>query len=331
MVLIAKALTWVNQHTMFLLEATAALGFFIALISILVGITSVAEKGTKLALKKAKKSITARAARPPSSLYRALKIRQGRSVESIGKAMKKIRWLIPPAVTGNVFFVVSTVFASFFLFVFCVNYLQNLLAGIISVLACILTFSQAFSLSTKRSVKAEEYTKQLPSSIRILGAVLSDTENFNKAIESAAERSPYPVKNLFEKVYEKINDGESPAEALRIIPMTLKTSHSEILANVLSEAYKHGTAALPMFITLADQIDNNHKLELKNKSFLIPARITRLIMHVFIIIMVAITTFIVPDAHKYIVDPMGKMLVTLYFVTVVVSVVADKMFGMVDG
>jgi Flp pilus assembly protein TadB len=245
--------------------------------------------------------------------------------------MKRIRWLIPPVVTGNALFVVSTAIASFWLFAFCANYLRNPMAGIISVFACILTFSQAFSLSAKKSAQSEEYTKQLPAALRIFGAVLSDTASFFQALESAAERSPMPVKKILAKVHEKINDGESPVDALQIIPRILKTSHSEILANVMTEAYRHGTAALPMFITLADQIDNNHRLELKNKSFLVPARISRLIMHVFIVVLVAMTTIMVPDAHKYVIDPVGKMLITLYFISVILSVVADKMFGMVDG
>jgi len=319
------------QNSLLFMELLMFIGIFTAVVSIVTALNRVLENKTKLVLKKARSSLKARALRPPSSLYRALKIQQGRSFEFTGKVLEKVRWFVPQSVTGNIVFVIVTIITSLWLFGFCTNYLRNPLAGIISIAACVLTFSRAFSVSVNKSMKTEEYSKQLPSSIRIFGTVLSDTGNFTAALESTSERSPEPVKTLFLRVHEKINSGETPEDALKIIPKTLKTSHSEMLANVLVEACKHGTAALPMFVTLADQIDNNYKLELKNKSFLIPARLTSIVMHIFIVILIAMTTIMVTDAKNYITDPIGKMLVTFYFVTVVISVIADKMFGVVEG
>lgn len=276
---------------------------------------------------KLSRKITAIRSRPPAHIQRALGMQQEKKkVIDLEKIIQRLKWLIPEHLLRSTMFIVSAVFISLIGFSACITYLQNFGAGVMCVIAVILLFAQIFTQSTTKDKEAIK--NQLPSVARIFGSVMEDTGNYRLAVDAVAERSPEPSKSLFRKVAQMLDHGIEPEKAFEEIPKAAGSGYPMVLKDLMLDAYRYGTTVLPRFTRLASQVDTMQELHNENSPDVVQARITSILLHIGIIVMAFLTIHLMPDAKKYLVeDQIGKVLVTLSFVSVVVGVIADRLWG----
>ncbi|WP_092485697.1 type II secretion system F family protein [Desulfoscipio geothermicus] len=272
-----------------------------------------------------KNKITAIRSRPPAQLQAALGLQSKKAID-LDIVTKKIKWLIPEHLLRNAIFIVLAIFTSLIGFSLCVTYLNNFGAGIVCIAAVILIFIQIFTYATTKDRR--EINNQLPAVARIFGSVMEDTGSFRLALDAVADRSPEPARSLFIKITQMLDHGIESDKAFEEIPKAAGTGYATLLKDLMLDAYKYGTIVLPRFTRLAGQIDTMQELQNENTPDVAASRFTAIILHIGIIIMAFLTVRIAPDAKKYLTDdPIGKIIVTAIFLSVVIGIIADRLWG----
>ncbi|MTI84374.1 MAG: hypothetical protein FH756_10815 [Firmicutes bacterium] len=276
---------------------------------------------------KLSKKIKAVQSRPPAHLKEALGIKEKKKqVIDFNVITKRIKWLIPEHLLRNMGFMVLAIFTSMIGFTLCISYLDNFGAGVVSVMAVILIFIQVFSSTTNK--EKNSINTQLPAVARVFGAVMEDTGSLRLALDAVAERSPEPSKNLFMKVTQMMDHGIEPEKAFSEIPKAAGSGYAVMLKDLMLDAWHHGSTVLPRFARLAGQIDSMQELKNENAPDVASSRLTSLILHIGIVVLALLTVRLMPDSKKYLIDdPIGKILVTLSFLSVVIGIIADRMWG----
>lgn len=264
---------------------------------------------------------------PPAHLKKALGIEeQNKQFLDLDSITKRLQWLIPEHLMRNMAFMVFAAVTSLVAFSLCITYLDNLGAGVVSVMAVILVFIQLFSTTNAKDKNA--INTQLPAVARIFGSVMEDTGSLRLALDAVADRSPEPSKSLFLKVTQMLDHGIEPERAFSEIPKAAGTGYAVMLRDLMLDAYHHGSTVLPRFTRLAGQIDAMQELRNENAPDVASSRLTSLILHIGIVVLALLTIKLMPDAKKYLIDdPIGKVLVTLSFLSVVVGIIADRLWG----
>jgi len=314
-----------HVFTYYLLVTVTALCIAIIAMALAYLLLKFLDDAIYLARSKLNKRIKALQSRPPRRLRKILGL-ESKNEFDFRKYINKLKWLIPEHLIGNAFFTAFSILTSIVVFSLCVSYLKNPGAGIVSVLTVVLTATQVFTHGkVKRQV---EINNQLPAVTRIFGSVLDDTGNFRLAMDAVAERSPEPSRGLFTKITQMLDHGVEPKAAFKEVIKATGAGYSIMFVNLLTDSYFHGTTVLPRFARLAGQIDTMQELQRENSPDVITTRISAIILHIGVIVLAFLTTILVPDAKKYLIDaPVGKTLVTLCFLSVVVAIIADRLWG----
>jgi len=263
--------------------------------------------------------------RPPSALKKALG-QQNRRM-NLEKYLSKLSLLIPPGLLRNTTYVVVASILSAAIFLFCIGYLNNFPAAVLGGIAVALIVSQ---ITTHASFKNRDVlNKQLPMVIRNFASMFEQTEgNFRVALDAIVERTADPARGVFYRVRKKLDSGIHLNEALAELEKRADTGHVVVLRRLLVEAEQQGISVQPKLLRLASQIDAMEDIGNENMPDVVSSRALSVLLHASIIVLTMLTTLFVPNAKEYIIyDPVGKTIITFCFMSVIISIISDRILN----
>lgn len=265
--------------------------------------------------------------RPPAHLRKTLGLEdKKKKTIDIDTLLKRLQWLVPEHLVRNTFFLLLAIVICFLSISACTIYLNNSGAGIVCGVALILIFTQIFTHTSKKTQR--EIQDQLPGIALTFGSIMEDTGNFRLALDAVAERSPEPSKSLFIKITQMLDHGIEPDIVFNEIPKAAGKGYPIMLKDLILDCNKYGTTVLPRFVRLANTIDTMQELRDENTPDVVTNRLTSIILHLGIIVLAFLAVTFVPDAKKYLIDDhIGQLLITLSFLSVIVAIITDRLWG----
>jgi len=179
----------------------------------------------------------------------------------------------------------------------------------------------------KRRIKIIE---QLGAAVRIFTSEYADTAQVPRALYQTAKRMPDPLGSILMKATRNISVGKSKDEVLDDLIKDLDFDYGKIFVYLLGLAWEDSSVK-PLFARLATRISSLQSLLQKNNSSLAYGRFMAMGINALILPMYILVRWKIPGAGEFmLVHPVGRLLVTLSFVSVLIGLVMDRVLSEVN-
>ncbi|MBO8160681.1 MAG: hypothetical protein H0Z24_03510 [Thermosipho sp. (in: Bacteria)] len=173
----------------------------------------------------------------------------------------------------------------------------------------------------KRRTKLIE---QLGTAVRVFAVEFRDTPQVGRALRRTAIRIPSPLGDVLDQACKELAAGKKKDEVLGRMMEELDFDYGRIFVQLLRMAWDDASVQ-PLFSRLATRIASLQSLIAKNNSSLAYGRVMAMIVNALIVPVYIVVQWKVPGAAEYMTThPVGKLLVTMSFLSVLVGLVLDR-------
>jgi len=230
-----------------------------------------------------------------------------------GLAMHAVRYIL---------FIIAGGFIGFLLGVVV---LKNVPAALIIAASAFLLPEQY--LASKITKKREKIINQLAPAVRIFYAEYNDTPQAERALLITGERVRAPLGPILYQTGRRLASNHNPDEAFAELAKKLDFYHGRMFAQLLRQAYDDSAVA-PLFSRLATKIASYQQLSKKNRSSLASEGVVARLLNVMVLPVFLFMQYIVPETTSFLVGhPVGRIIVTLCFASILVGIILDRMLS----
>lgn len=178
--------------------------------------------------------------------------------------------------------------------------------------------------------KRTKMIEQLGSAVRIFSAEFKDTPQVGRALKNTAKRVPPPLGDVLSNACREIAAGYKKDTVLANMMEELEFEYGRMFVQILRIAWDDASVQ-PLFSRLATRIATLQLLMQKNNSSLAYGRIMSMGVNALIIPVMLMVQWKVPGAHEFMtMHPVGRLLVSISFLSVLVGLILDRILSGVD-
>ncbi len=206
--------------------------------------------------------------------------------------------------------------------------LKNIPAAIIIAVSAFLLPEQ--HLAGKIAQKREKIISQLAPAVRIFYAEYNDTPQVERALLITGDRISAPLGPILYLSGRQLAVGRDPDEVFADLAKKLDFYHGRMFAQLLRQAYDDSAVA-PLFSRLATKIASYQQLSKKNRSNLAYQGIVARLLNVLVLPVFLAMQYIIPETASFLIEhPMGRIVVTICFASILVGIILDRMLSEVQ-
>jgi Flp pilus assembly protein TadB len=169
--------------------------------------------------------------------------------------------------------------------------------------------------------------EQLSSATRIFSAEFKETPQVLKALNNTSKRIPSPLKEVFEKAVTDLTVGKDKNEVFDEMMVKLDFDYGQLFVQLLRLAWEDASVQ-PLFSKLSTKIAELQSLLKKNQSSLAYGRIMGMGVNALIIPTFLAMAYFVPGSYEFMVhNPVGKIIVTMCFLSVLIGLILDRLLN----
>ena len=203
--------------------------------------------------------------------------------------------------------------------------LKNVPAAIIIAVSVFLLPEQY--LAGKIAQRREKIINQLAPAVRIFYAEYSDTPQVERALLITGERMSAPLGPILFRAGRQLAASHGPDVVFAELAKKLDFYHGRMFAQLLRQAYDDSAVA-PLFSRLATKIASYQNLSKKNRSNLAYQGVVARLLNVLVLPVFLAMQFIMPETASFLVGhPVGRIMVTICFASILVGILLDRMLS----
>jgi len=209
-----------------------------------------------------------------------------------------------------------------------ITMLENFLAAVLLGMAAFLV-PDLFLVGRMQAQNAR-MVEQLGAALRIFAAEFSDTPQVPRALARAAERIPPPLGGVLQRACRDLAAGKDRDEVLLAMMTALDFEYGRMFVQLLRIAWDDA-AVRPLFSRLAMRVSALQSLMQKNRAELAGGRIMGLAVNFLILPIYFLVRYTVPESGEFLLEhPLGRLLVSLSFMSVLVGLFLNRLLNEVD-
>lgn len=170
---------------------------------------------------------------------------------------------------------------------------------------------------------------QLPAAIQLFAIEYEMTRNIKESLNRAAQGSGEPLKGCIEQCVKDLGVGTIPSLAFERFAANLGCGYGRIWANMLLASTKDATM-IKVMPGLIKRLGGHRILKQKNLTELSSARKTGNLLNILILPGFVATQIGLPDSIAYYSSPTGRFTLVMVVLSVVASIVINRILGQVD-
>ena len=200
--------------------------------------------------------------------------------------------------------------------------LNNLGAGLMLAAAAFLVPDAILvSYMQRRRTKIIE---QLGAAVRVFTAEFNDTPQVTRALTHTAKRIPSPLGDVLTHTARQLAAGQSKDNVLGELMAELDFDYGRMFVQLLRLAWNDASVK-PLFSRLATRIASMQSLIQKNSASMTYSRMMAMGVNALIIPIFVVIQWKVPGAGEFMTaHPVGRLLVTASFVSVLLGLIMDR-------
>lgn len=201
--------------------------------------------------------------------------------------------------------------------------LKNIPAAVVIAISTFLLPEQY--IAGKIANRREKCINQLGPAVRIFYAEFNDTPQVERALLTAGERVKAPLGPILHRAGRQLSAGHGPDQVFADLSKRLDFYHGRMFAQLLRQAYDN-SAVTPLFSRLATKISSYQQLSKKNRSNLAYQGIMARLLNIMILPIFLLMQYVVPETTSFLIEhPIGRIIVTLCFTSMLVGILIDRM------
>lgn len=178
--------------------------------------------------------------------------------------------------------------------------------------------------------KRTKMIEQLGNTVKIFAAEFKDTPQVGHALKQTARRIPPPLGDVLSNTCREIAAGYKKDAVLANMMEELDFEYGRVFVQLLRLAWDDASVQ-PLFSRLATRIASLQSLMQKNNSSLAYGRIMAMGVNALIIPAMIFVQLKIPGAYEFMtIHPIGRLLVSMSFLSVLVGLVLDRILSGVN-